>query len=56
MSKYPLPFSHPSEAVILNGIGPGISQKLEIRLQEHYKEIGQPMPQRPGNLAKIENS
>ncbi|CAG8468556.1 8411_t:CDS:2 [Diversispora eburnea] len=56
MSKYPLPFSHPSEAAILNGIGPGICQKLEIRLQKHCEEIGQPMPQRLDESIKSERN
>ncbi|CAG8507983.1 11387_t:CDS:2, partial [Racocetra persica] len=48
MSKYPLPFQHPAEAAILSGIGPGICQRLEMRLKQHCEETGQPPPQRPG--------
>ncbi|CAG8541288.1 2832_t:CDS:2, partial [Racocetra fulgida] len=50
MSKYPLPFQHPAEAAILSGIGPGICQRLEMRLKQHCEETGQPPPQRPDSL------
>ncbi|CAG8819013.1 14376_t:CDS:2, partial [Gigaspora margarita] len=56
MSKYPLPFQHPTEAAILSGIGPGICQRLEMRLKQHCEETGQPVPQRPDELPTLSKS
>ncbi|CAG8494658.1 7514_t:CDS:2 [Dentiscutata erythropus] len=56
MSKYPLPFQHPAEAAILSGIGPGICQRLEMRLKQHCEETGQPIPQRPDELSTSSKS
>ncbi|KAG9305645.1 hypothetical protein G9A89_022567 [Geosiphon pyriformis] len=52
LSKYPLPFNHPIEALILNGIGPAICKKLEKRLMQHCKETGEPMPKHPDDIPK----
>jgi crossover junction endonuclease MUS81 len=50
MEKYPIPFQHPAEAIILNGIGPTLIQKLERKLKQHCEEYRQPMPSRPGSV------
>ncbi len=50
MEKYPIPFQHPAEATILNGIGPTLIQKLERKLKQHCEENRQPMPSRPGSV------
>ncbi|KAH7044969.1 crossover junction endonuclease MUS81 [Linnemannia elongata] len=47
MAKYPTPFHHPREAMVLEGIGEAIAKKLEERLARHCREEGIPMP---GNL------
>ena len=50
MEKYPIPFQHPAEAIILNGIGPTLIQKLERKLKQHCEENRQSMPLRPGSV------
>ncbi|KAK9674589.1 Crossover junction endonuclease mus81, partial [Basidiobolus ranarum] len=45
MSKYPLPFSHPREATQLEGIGPGIVNKLEKKMKEYCEKNGLPLPE-----------
>ncbi|CAG8463046.1 8991_t:CDS:2 [Funneliformis caledonium] len=52
VEKYPIPFQHPAEATILNGIGPTLIQKLERKLNQHCKENSQPMPSRPDEGTK----
>ncbi|CAG8435529.1 3689_t:CDS:2 [Ambispora gerdemannii] len=47
ISKYPLGFTHPSEASILKGIGPGICAKLEKKLEEYCKQNRLPIPKKP---------
>lgn len=44
MAKYPTPFHHPREAMVLEGIGEAIAKKLEERLARHCREEGIPMP------------
>ncbi|KAF9907634.1 Crossover junction endonuclease mus81 [Linnemannia zychae] len=44
MARYPTPFHHPREALVLAGVGEKIVQRLEERLARHCKEIGEPMP------------
>ncbi|CAI2162170.1 12816_t:CDS:2 [Funneliformis geosporum] len=56
VEKYPIPFQHPAEATILNGIGPTLIQKLERKLSQHCKENSQPMPSRPDEGTKEFNS
>ncbi|KAK3840630.1 MAG: hypothetical protein JOS17DRAFT_678281 [Linnemannia elongata] len=47
MAKYPTPFHHPREAMVLEGIGEVIAKKIEDRLARYCEEEGIPMP---GNL------
>ncbi|CAB4413306.1 unnamed protein product [Rhizophagus irregularis] len=47
VEKYPIPFQHPAETVILNGIGPTLIQKLERKLKQYCEENRLPMPLRP---------
>ncbi|KAF9133335.1 Crossover junction endonuclease mus81 [Mortierella sp. 14UC] len=44
MARYPTPFHHPREAMVLSGIGEKIVQRLEERLARHCKETGEDMP------------
>ncbi|KAF9919507.1 Crossover junction endonuclease mus81 [Linnemannia zychae] len=44
MAKYPTPFHHPREAMVLTGIGEQLVKRLEERLARHCKENGLPMP------------
>ncbi|KAI9348825.1 hypothetical protein BD770DRAFT_395057 [Pilaira anomala] len=49
-------FDHPSQAITLAGIGPGMTQKLEERMVKYCKENGLPTPQRPGKSKKRGNA
>lgn len=40
-------FAHPSQATVLDGIGPGIAGKLGTSMAKYCKENGFPMPERP---------
>ena len=42
----PMPFSHPSEAQSLNGLGPKLCDRLTDKLMEHCEENGLPMPKK----------
>lgn len=53
VEKYPIPFQHPAETVILNGIGPTLIQKLERKLKQYCEENRLPMPLRPGSFQII---
>ena len=44
MKTCPLPFNHPSDAQILNGLGPKLCDRLADKLQEYCDENGLPMP------------
>ncbi|KAG0372548.1 Crossover junction endonuclease mus81 [Mortierella sp. AD032] len=44
MARYPTPFHHPREAIVLQGIGEGLVKRLEDRFARHCKELGEPMP------------
>ena len=46
MKAYPLAFSHPSEAIVLNGLGEKLCARLTEKLQEYCTENGLPMPER----------
>ncbi|RMD41443.1 hypothetical protein DV735_g3704, partial [Chaetothyriales sp. CBS 134920] len=46
MKASPITFSHPSEAVVLNGIGEKLCAWLTEQLQNHCRENGLPMPQK----------
>ena len=48
MSKYPIPFNHPCEAMILKGVGPKITKRLEERLRQYCADTGQAVPIRSG--------
>ncbi|KAK2831025.1 hypothetical protein FQN49_007074 [Arthroderma sp. PD_2] len=45
MKACPLEFNHPSEAQQLNGLGPKLCDRLTVKLKEHCKENGLPMPE-----------
>lgn len=55
MDKCTDSFDHPSQAITLAGIGPGMSQKLEERMVKYCKENGLPAPQRPGKSKYVKN-
>ncbi|RMZ90164.1 hypothetical protein DV736_g2623, partial [Chaetothyriales sp. CBS 134916] len=46
MKSAPISFSHPSEAVVLNGIGEKLCAWLTERLQKYCTENGVPMPKK----------
>ncbi|KAI5306650.1 hypothetical protein KEM56_007782 [Ascosphaera pollenicola] len=47
LKAHPRQLEHPSEAQALQGIGPMICEKLTERLEEHCREHGLPMPDKP---------
>ncbi|PKY54845.1 hypothetical protein RhiirA4_502602 [Rhizophagus irregularis] len=53
VEKYPIPFQHPAETVILNGIGPTLIQKLERKLKQYCEENRLPMPLRPETIRTL---
>ncbi|KAL6718781.1 Crossover junction endonuclease mus81 [Lecanora helva] len=52
MKACPLTFSHPSEAIQLDGIGPKICDRLTERLKEHCEANGLPPPKKPKGKAR----
>ena len=46
MKACPLTFSHPSEAIQLDGIGPKICDRLTEKLKAHCEANGLPAPKR----------
>ncbi|KAL8763430.1 MAG: hypothetical protein Q9184_000738 [Pyrenodesmia sp. 2 TL-2023] len=55
LKSCPLPMTHPSEALALNGFGPKTCERLEKRLKEHCEENGLPMPKRKSRKRLSEN-
>jgi crossover junction endonuclease MUS81 len=49
MKACPLEFSHPSEAIQLNGLGPKLCDRLTEKLKEYCDQHGLPMPEPPNN-------
>ncbi|EED19876.1 DNA repair protein Mus81, putative [Talaromyces stipitatus ATCC 10500] len=49
MKACPLEFSHPSEAIQLNGLGPKLCDRLTEKLKEYCEQHGLPMPELPNN-------
>lgn len=47
MKACPLEFSHPSEAIQLNGLGPKLCDRLTEKLKEYCDQHGLPMPEPP---------
>ncbi|KAL9630225.1 MAG: hypothetical protein Q9164_006530 [Protoblastenia rupestris] len=52
MKACPLTFSHPSEAVQLDGIGPKICDRLTEKLKEHCEANGLPAPKKSRGKAR----
>ncbi|KAL9102359.1 MAG: hypothetical protein Q9163_002481 [Psora crenata] len=52
MKACPLAFSHPSEAIQLDGIGPKICDRLTEKLKEHCEANGLPVPKEPRGKAR----
>lgn len=48
LCKCPVSFSHPSEAIALDGIGAGLVKRLEENMKKYCRENGLPMPSKPG--------
>ena len=46
MKACPIAFQHPSEAQVLNGLGPKLCDRLADKLQLYCRENGLPMPQK----------
>lgn len=46
MKACPIVFQHPSEAQVLNGLGPKLCDRLAEKLQLYCRENGLPMPQK----------
>ncbi|EEA27414.1 Crossover junction endonuclease mus81 [Talaromyces marneffei ATCC 18224] len=49
MKACPLEFSHPLEAIQLNGLGPKLCDRLTEKLKEYCDQHGLPMPEPPNN-------
>ncbi|KAL7267175.1 Crossover junction endonuclease mus81 [Rhizina undulata] len=47
MKACPIPFDHPSEATLLNGLGPKLVERLAADLEKHCRAKGIPMPPAP---------
>lgn len=47
LTRCPITYQHPSEAIALAGIGAGMVAKFERNMMEYCKERGLPMPERP---------
>ena len=52
MKACPIVFHHPSEAQILNGLGPKLCDRLADKLQIYCRENGLPMPQKGKSKSK----
>lgn len=52
MQRCPLVFEHPSEASVLDGIGPNICARLTDRLTKHCQDNGLPVPPMPHKKRK----
>lgn len=52
LKSCPLPFSHPSEAQQLHGLGPKLCDRLTDKLKEHCRINGLPMPELPHKAKK----
>jgi crossover junction endonuclease MUS81 len=50
MKACPLEFSHPSEAIQLNGLGPKLCDRLTEKLKEYCEQNGLPMPEPPSKI------
>jgi crossover junction endonuclease MUS81 len=47
MKACPIAFSHPSEAISLAGLGPKLCERLTTSYEDHCRENGLPLPQKP---------
>jgi crossover junction endonuclease MUS81 len=52
MKACPTTFAHPSEAQILNGLGPKLCDRLTDKLKKYNADHGLPMPEKPHKAAK----
>lgn len=46
LSKCPVPYTHPSETIVLEGIGPSIVSYLEKKLKDYCEANHEEMPDR----------